>query len=170
MGIATCPVPSSFSRGESEAQVGKVPTYPRSSPPKASEKPLLVFSFSPLRLPDAERKHVREPFQESHRCWFLPMVRLKQAKEGRNPPSCELPGAIEAPQLGKASRGLYTELCPLQGVFLLGCRVPHPASLSLFYSGRPTGSRGIPSPFMKLAPPKAGPTFSPQDKSHKETQ
>ena len=98
----------------------------------------------------------------------MPLVKLKWTKEGKSPRGTELPGAMGTSQPGKASRGLYTELCSLEGVFLFGFRVPHPASLSLFYSGRLVDSRGIPS-FLRLAPPQAGPTFSLQDKSQKNT-
>lgn len=117
-----------------------MPAYPKPSPLEVSEKPVSVFSFSPLtsRL----QQQAREPVQEPHRCQLIPMVKLKLPKEGKKPPSSELPGATEASQLGKASRGLYTELCPLQGVFPPRFQgAPPSLSESLFYSGRPAGSR-----------------------------
>lgn len=46
-GASTHPVSSLFSREEPETQVGKLPVYPRSSPPEVSEKPVLGLQFLP---------------------------------------------------------------------------------------------------------------------------
>lgn len=57
------------SRGEPEAQGRKSAYSPKVLSPEASEKPVLVSSFSALtpRL----RKQARESFQELHRCWGI---------------------------------------------------------------------------------------------------
>lgn len=89
-------------------------------------------------------------------------------KKGQKSTQHRAARSIETSQPGKASHGLYTELCSLEGVFLFGFRGAPPSLSESLLLGKPVDSRGIPS-FLRLAPPKAGPTFSPQDKSQENT-
>lgn len=63
----------------------------------------------------------------------MPLVKLKLTKEGKSPRSTELPGAIGTSQPGKASHGLYTALCSLEGVFLWFQGAPPSFSESLLF-------------------------------------
>lgn len=93
----------------------------------------------------------------------MPMVKLKLTKEGKSPRSTELPGAVETSQPWPVHRALLSG-----GSFPLWFQGAPPSLSESLLLGKPVDSRGIPS-FLRLAPPKAGPTFSPQDKSQENT-
>lgn len=122
-----------FSKGRARSPGGKLACLPKvlSSGRLGETSPRSSVSPSDSQTLRATQG---SPFRSPTECELMPLVKLKLTKRAKvhAVPGC--PGAIGTSQPGKASHCLYTALCSLEE-FSSGFRVPHPASLSLFYSG-----------------------------------